>query len=79
MYGNEAWVVTLLCLFLQKLIPLPFFITGVDAHIAVRDSLTSKYEAEQVNKNMYVCMYACVYVCMCGRTYRCQGLIDSHA
>lgn len=28
----------------EGLLPLPFFITGVDAHIAVRDSLTSSYE-----------------------------------
>ena len=32
----------------QKLTPLPLFITGVDGHIAVRDSLTSVYETSQV-------------------------------
>ena len=32
----------------QELLPLPFFITGVDGHIAVRDSLTSQWETNQV-------------------------------
>lgn len=32
----------------EGLLPLPFFITGVDAHIAVRDSLTSSYEKQAV-------------------------------
>jgi magnesium chelatase subunit H len=32
----------------QQLTPLPLFITGVDGHIAVRDSLTSVFETEQV-------------------------------
>ena len=32
----------------QELLPLPLFITGVDGHIAVRDSLTSEHEAAQV-------------------------------
>ena len=32
----------------KGLLPLPLFITGVDGHIAVRDSLTSRWEAEQV-------------------------------
>jgi len=32
----------------QKITPLPLFISGVDGHIAVRDSLTSVFETEQV-------------------------------
>lgn len=34
----------------QKLTPLPLFITGVDGHIAVRDSLTSPFETEAVKR-----------------------------
>ncbi|KAJ1489238.1 magnesium-chelatase, subunit H [Baffinella frigidus] len=34
----------------QSLLPLPLFITGVDGHIAVRDSLTSQWETDQVLK-----------------------------
>jgi len=32
----------------KQLTPLPLFITGVDGHIAVRDSLTSVFETQQV-------------------------------
>jgi magnesium chelatase subunit H len=34
----------------QQLTPLPLFISGVDGHIAVRDSLTSVFETEQVKR-----------------------------
>jgi hypothetical protein len=63
----------------QNLIPLPFFITGVDAHIAVRDSLTSKYEREQVISLISTHWTCFTEGCMISQFLACfrEGLVDS--